>query len=119
MRRMLFMGIAAAAAWTLTGALASADPPSGGGAQAIMRPPNAGMAVNRPADYSEGMRRSYSNFNPGLGARQQTVFCRVRSSFGMDPSRPVEIAYTTQMGTACGIAPFYGFDFNYPVNRPR
>jgi hypothetical protein len=116
MRRMLFLGVVAVAAWSLSCATVWADTPSSG-AQGAMRAPNAAMTVNRPTDYSDGIRRQYGNFNPGLVARQQMVFCRVRSSLGMDSSRPVEIVYVAQMGSACGIPPFYGFGFSVPVNR--
>jgi hypothetical protein len=124
MKRMLLFGIVALGAPALSCAAAWADP--GAGAQAVVHATNATMAASHPMDYSDGRRWMSGNFNPGIGFRQQPVLCHVQSTFGTEMSRTdtsgmaaprtIEIVYVARMGSMCGMAPFYGFGFTYPVN---
>ena len=120
MKRVLLLGIVAAGAMALTCAVARADSQGSAG---VVHAANASMGINRPMDYSTSWR---GNFNPGLNFRPQAVLCHVQSTFGQGSSwtltpgmgepRPIDVVYVARMGSTCGMAPFYGFGFIYPVS---
>jgi len=41
--------------------------------------------------------------------QQQQQMCRIRSFFGSDVAKPLEVVYFARHGSVCGAVPFYGF----------